>query len=163
MMDDESWIKYLLGLIRDDGWTPVGPEPSGAGWIVGALRFEPRSSTGVGPTGGGRTRVRAVEDLYTHILGDLPHRRREGERFDHELDGIPDFDLEAFATVRDDFHREGYDLVWMHPMTYIWHVRCVPHGETPQAPNEVYVGITALEAARSAWAAFQTRSRGAGS
>ena len=160
-MDDEQWVKYLLGLIRDGGWTPVGPEPSGDGWIAGALRFEPRSSTGVGPTGGGRTRVRAVEDLYRHILGDLPYRRREGERFDHELDGIPDYDLGAFATVRDDFHREGYDLVWVHPMAHIWHMQWVPHGETTQEPNEVCIGITALEAARSAWAVFQARRHGA--
>ena len=157
-MDDQQWIKRLQDELVQAGWQPVGPDPSGEGWIAGAARIEPRQPSGTGPTGGGETPVRAVEDLYRRIVGDLPDRPdllREGETFEHELDGIPDSDLDDFNRIRDDFHREGHDLRWFHPRTDSWHMQWSPHGEVEPDGEIVVHESTGLVAAGIAWEKFQ--------
>jgi hypothetical protein len=166
-MDDEQWIKHLQGSMTSAGWTPVGPDASGRGWIAGALRFEEGSTAGSGPSGFGMTPAKAVENLYEQVLGELPHRPgelREGESFEHEFDGIPDSDVSAIRVIRDDFHRHGYTLRWFHPMDTVWIMQWSPH-EVPTAPvfgaaEEVgdYRGhdMTALEAAERAWSKFES-------
>ena len=171
-MDDKQRIEQLQGLIRNAGWTLVGPDPSGHGWIAGAVRLEPGSTGGHGPTGFGMSPVRAVENLYEQVIGELPHRpgeRREGESFEHEFDGIPDEDIPAIRSIRDDFHRHGYTLRWFHPTDARWIMQWSPH-DVPTTPvlgtvEDIgqYQGLdmTALEAAGHAWKKFG-ESRGGG-
>ena len=77
-MDDKEWIRHLQMRMASAGWTPVGPEPRGEGWIAAAVRFEASSTAPVGPTGVGETPARAVEDTYRQALGDLPQRPDAG-------------------------------------------------------------------------------------
>ena len=171
-MDDKQWIQYLQGCMTSAGWTPVGPEPREEGWIAGAVRFEAGSTAAGGPTGFGKTPTRAVEDTYRQVVGDLPDRQddlQEGDTVAQELGGIPDADLHEFRTIRDDFHRHGYDFRWFHPTTDIWIIQWTAHsGDVTPVYGQVqdvgeYRGhdMTALEAARHAWAKFQG-TRGGG-
>jgi hypothetical protein len=165
-MDDRQWIQYLQGGMKSAGWTPVGPDQTGEGWISGAVRFEAGSTGATGPTGFGKTAIRAVEDTYRQVLGDLPHRPddlRQGEAFEREFEGIPDGDLNEIREIRDDFHRHGYDLRWFHPTDALWIMQWTPHsgyatpiyGEVEDAGEYRGHDITALDAARRAWQKFQ--------
>jgi hypothetical protein len=171
-MDDKQWIQHLKGRMTSAGWTLVGPDPSGEGWIAAAVRFEAGSTAASGPTGFGETAIRAVEDTYRQVVGDLPQRLDdppEGEMLENEFGGIPEGDLHEFRTIRDDFHRHGYDFRWFHPATDVWIIQWTPHGGdvTPAYGAVQDVGeyrghdMTALEAARHAWAKFQG-ARGGG-
>jgi hypothetical protein len=94
---------------------------------------------------------------------------REGEAFEHEFDDVPDGDQPAIRVIRDDFHRHGYTLEWLHPEAALWIMRWTPH----EAPTTPVVGegqdvgeyrgrdMTALEAAKHAWQKFGD-SRGGG-
>ena len=87
---------------------------------------------------------------------------REGETFQHEFDGVPDGDQPGIRVIRDDFHRHGYTLQWLHPEEAVWIMQWTPH----EAPTTSAVGeaqdvgeyrghdMTALEAAEHAWAKF---------
>ena len=86
---------------------------------------------------------------------------REGETLEHEFDGIPDGDLAEFARIRDDFHREGYDLRWFHPRTDTWHMQWSPHGEV-EPVREILEHESGLVAARLAWEKFQASNPRAG-
>ena len=164
-MDDKQWIQHLREGMKSAGWTPVGPDPHGEGWIAGAVRFEAGSTGATGPTGFGKTATGAVEDTYRQVLGDVPHRPddlRQGEASE-EFGGIPHSDLTEIRGIRDDFHRHGYDLRWFHPTDAIWIMQWTPHSglATPVYGQVEDVGeyrghdMTALEAARRAWQKFQ--------
>ncbi len=159
-MDDKQWIQHLREGMKSAGWTPVGPDPHGEGWIAGAVRFEAGSTGATGPTGFGKTATGAVEDTYRQVLGDVPHRPDEASE---EFGGIPYSDLTEIRGIRDDFHRHGYDLRWFHPTDAIWIMQWTPHSghATPVYGQVEDVGeyrghdMTALEAARRAWQKFQ--------
>jgi hypothetical protein len=107
-MDDKEWIQHLQDGMKRAGWTPVGPDQTGEGWIAGAVRFEAGSTGATGPTGFGKTPMRAVEDTYRQIAGDLPHRPgslRDGEGFEHEFEGIPQADVNEIRSIRADCPR----------------------------------------------------------
>jgi len=161
-MDDTQWITHLQGRMAGAGWTPVGPDRSGTGWIAGAARFDPAGTGVSGPADSGPTAVAAVEKLYGQIVGELPQRPDEPRESDHELDGIPDQDLHELRTIRADFHRHGLNLSWSHPTAEVWVMRWTPHGDEVEEAGE-YRGhdMTALEAARHAWERFGA-SRGGG-
>jgi hypothetical protein len=165
-IDDKQWIQHLHDGMKGAGWTPVGPDQTGEGWIAGAVRFEVGSTGARGPTGFGKTATRAVEDLYRQVLGDLPHRPDslgEGEGFEDEFDGIPQADVSEIRSIRVDFHRHGYDLFWFHPTDSRWIMQWSPHGGevTPVYGQVEDVGqfqgvdMSALQAARRAWEKFQ--------
>jgi hypothetical protein len=165
-MDDRQWIQHLQDGMKTAGWTPVGPDQTGEGWIAGAVRFEVGSTEASGPSGFGKTPMRAVEDTYRQVLGDLPHRPdrlREGEGVEHEFDGIPDPDVGEIRSIRADFHRHGYDLRWFQPADGGWSMQWTPHGgEVTPAYGQVEdvgqfqgVDMSALQAARRAWDKFQ--------
>jgi hypothetical protein len=163
-MDDRQWIQHLQGRMTSAGWTPVGPDPSGEGWIAAAVRFEAGSTAAGGPTGFGETATRAVEDIYRQVVGDLPQRPEdlpEGETVEHEFGGIPDGDLREFRTIRDDFHRHGYDFRWFHPTPDVWIVQWTDYGQVQDVGEYRGHDMTALDAARHAWAKFQG-ARGGG-
>ena len=159
-MDDKQWIQHLREGMKSAGWTPVGPDPHGEGWIAGAVRFEAGSTGATGPTGFGKTATGAVEDTYRQVLGDVPHRPDEASE---EFGGIPYSDLTEIRGIRDDFHRHGYDLRWFHPTDAIWIMQWTPHSghATPVYGQVEDVGeyrghdMTALEAARRAWQKFE--------
>jgi len=93
---------------------------------------------------------------------------REGETFEHEFDGIPDGDVSEICEIRDDFHRHGFDLRWLHPRDDTWIMQWTPHSSdvTPvygqvQDTGEVREhDMTALETARRAWAKFESMRGG---
>lgn len=165
-MDDKEWIQHLQDGMKSAGWTPVGPEQTGEGWIAGAVRFEAGSTGATGPTGFGKTPARAVEKLYERVIGDLPHRPetlREGEGFAYEFEGIPQADVSEIQSIRADFHRHGYDFRWSHPTDNRWIMQWSAHGGevTPVYGQVEDVGqlqaldMSALDAARRAWDKFQ--------
>src|SRR5690242_19706520 len=65
---DEPRIQTITRTLQDAGWEVGGPETSneGAFWRAGGIPMQ-GAPTGVGPAGGGRTRLEAVEDLYRRI------------------------------------------------------------------------------------------------
>ncbi|MGN6391552.1 MAG: hypothetical protein ACTHM9_04800 [Gemmatimonadales bacterium] len=166
-MNDPQWIQHLQEGMKTSGWTPVGPAPHGKGWIAGAVRFEEGSTGAHGPTGFGETPASAVEELYKEVVGDLPHR--PADAFENEFEGIPLADQAELSDIRADFHRHGFELRWLHPMEQIWIMQWSPHvvPTTPVFGQSEEVGeyrghdMTAIEAARHAWAKFQG-SRGGG-
>ena len=87
---------------------------------------------------------------------------RAGETFAHEFDDVPDADQPAIRVIRDDFHRHGYTLEWLHPEDALWIMRWTPHDAptTPFAGECQDVGeyrghdMTALDAAEHAWKKF---------
>jgi hypothetical protein len=171
-MDDKQWIKHLQGGMTDAGWTPVGPDQSGDGWITGAVRFETGSTHATGPTGFGKTPIAAVEDLYQRVVGDLPHRPEPTgarEASDQGFDGVPDSDIPGLTEISHDFHRHGYALRWFHPTSSNWIMQWTAHsgdvtpvyGQTQDVGEYRGLDMSALEAARRAWAKFQA-ARGGG-
>jgi hypothetical protein len=94
---------------------------------------------------------------------------REGETFEHEFDDVPGSDQPGIRVIRDDFHRHGYTLRWLHPDDAVWIMQWTPHEvqTTPAAGEGQDVGeyrgrdMTALEAAEHAWKKFGN-SRGGG-
>jgi hypothetical protein len=70
---DEPQIQLLRRLLRDAGWEVDDPDSSdgGASWRVGGVRMH-GEPVGSGPTGGGRTRLQAVQDLYRRIMNADP-------------------------------------------------------------------------------------------
>jgi len=160
-MDDQQWIQHLQEDMRHSGWTPVGPDRHGKGWIAGAVRFEAGSTSATGPTGYGETSASAVEETYKQVVGDLPDR--PSDPFEHEFDGIPEGDRNEIRGIRADFHRHGYDLRWFHPTDEVWIMQWTPHGGdiTPVYGQVEDVGehrdhnVGAIDAARRAWAKFE--------
>ena len=165
-MDDKEWIQHLQDGMKSAGWTPVGPDQTGEGWIAGAVRFEAGSTEASGPTGFGKTPVRAVEDTYRQIgrgspASTLQPSRRRGLRA--RVRGHPQADVSEIRSIRADFHRHGYDLRWFHPADNRWIMQWTPHGGevTPVHGQVEDVGqfqgmdVSALEAARRAWEKFQ--------
>ena len=131
-MDDRQWIQRLQNGMRTAGWTPVGPDQTGEGWIAGAVRFEAGSTEASGCPGSARRPRREPSKRRTgrssEICRHRPDSLPEGEGFEHEFDGIPDADVGEIRSIRADFHRHGYDLRWFHPADGGWSMQWTPHG-----------------------------------